>query len=264
MLMVHREEKLSELVSNWPIRIGREGSAVRERTDAVRGEWLESRSRLAGVLDSIGKKWGSPNSKVTASLLIKAYALIPFAMRCISFADLCPRIDFSRLSLSVKEQWLEFELEDETADAFETGNRDAWRAERVAALFKDHLTVLIRRLQETTRIPADVLWAHVAFNLDYWYGVWQEQVPPGERRDILLGDREFLFREASPELFGWHVNPLNIRFREMDIPDCPGATIRVRSKCCLYYRLPGKLPCYTCPKLTDEGRSERWRETMKR
>lgn len=34
-------------------------------------------------------------------------------------------------------------------------------------------------------------------------------------------------------------------------------TSRVRNTCCLYYKL-GNGPCFTCPRLTDEERLERW------
>lgn len=116
-------------------------------------------------------------------------------------------------------------------------------ASRYHALLHHHLTPLIRRLSDTTRVPARLLWGNAARRLE---GVFREAGELCRQEPLLLSrlraDEQFLLHQRR-----WPPAQKNPLYAPPRIVAYQGNAITLHRQCCLYYRLPDQGYCTACP-----------------
>jgi ferric iron reductase protein FhuF len=114
---------------------------------------------------------------------------------------------------------------------------------RYHALLHHHLAPLIRRLSDTARVPARLLWGNVARRLE---GVLRDACELCQQQPLLLSrlraDEQFLLHQR-----GWPPAQKNPLYAPPRIVEHQGDIITLHRQCCLYYRLPDQGYCTACP-----------------
>lgn len=230
---------------------------------------LENDERLLSFLGAFGESVQSPALQVTGSLFVKRYGLFVCGamhcyMRCREAVDLSPE----RVQFVWSANGLQFAVESAEEPEFLRGLTDdaESRTRYFDHVFADQACRVLRRVAQVTRINEGTLWGNLSYGLAYWKNEWLQEaaLSDAERGRIEDDFRELLVSFRLQRFPHLQANPLTTAFRSVSNPHAPGKPIMVRSKCCLNYCLPGgDRYCYTCPRITDEKRIDKYIEAHK-
>ncbi len=253
---MNRELNVSALQSKFRIAIGTEATAPLRFPIAG----LLNKEEGKKFLREVGSHIQSPSYVVTASLFFKrSLALISGGLYAMSLHSVELNISLSNVTLCGEDSWKlpGFFLREAGGWRPNPGDRDRWREQVVERMFQDTVKPLISALAAHTGIHTNVLWAHAAYIVHYYYDEWMRHAETDELRAQIAGDFQFLTRDAEPRLFGVrNRNPLQVEHTVIQHPNDANHPIRIRKQCCFQYRLPGGKCCYTCPMLNEEKRIE--------
>ncbi|QDI92531.1 ferric iron reductase [Salicibibacter halophilus] len=189
----------------------------------------------------------APNKKVAASLFMKQYARSVVASTLHSIGSYNCALSLpthacmfsNERKLCVQEGSCRFQ-------AWEQGEREAWRESLLRELFSYHITPLIGVLRNTSRVSVHILWENVAVRVNSVYRKALAAETCQERKKQLSSDFYYL-QDAEGDLFQWDQNPISPYLKS---PPDSSAT-HYRQTCCLYHRLKedpeGIQFCNNCP-----------------
>ncbi|OXM84185.1 IucA/IucC family C-terminal-domain containing protein [Paenibacillus rigui] len=224
---------------------------------------LQQDAALLAMLGRFAESVQSPALQVTGSLFIKRYALlIAGALHGFIRNQVALDVSLDRMKLVWKEPVLQFVVESEEQPACVIGIEDEKerRSSYFRHLFADQVVPMLSRVSQVTKIDEDTLWGTVSYSLAYWKEQWlNSELTAGERAHIETCFAELMDADGKTQFAGKDMNPLTAAFRRVNNP-WDDKTVLVRSKCCLFYCLPGKKEghCYTCPKISDELRLDKY------
>ncbi|MFB7812740.1 hypothetical protein NBRC13296_20080 [Paenibacillus chitinolyticus] len=144
-------------------------------------------------------------------------------------------------------------------------SREERRAHLVGSLFDSYMKPVFQRLRELTGIDKHSQWSYAALTLQRSYDNWMDKASTEELKYLLREDYEYVVGGSDPAWFERSGvrdrHPLDLPFKF--VPDVynEGKTVRMKYRCCLYYKLTGTY-CYTCPAITEEHRSRRAEEII--
>lgn len=121
----------------------------------------------------------------------------------------------------------------------------AWRR-----LFGEHLAPVFDTLEQAAGISRGILWNSVG-NYCVWFF---DELAKDATALHAQEDRAALLEAVElPGVTG--PNPLRdpVRYECLDEPGLP-PRVQVRRTCCLKDRIPGKPPCYSCPRISRDER----------
>ncbi|MDF2903459.1 MAG: ferric iron reductase [Bacillus sp. (in: firmicutes)] len=215
----------------------------------------EDDKRLVKYLQNIKQEVGSPNDKVAASIFIKRYAYLA-VIYLFSMTAWNKRLNISIPNITIVSArrdglWLPcLYLKDLSFKEANRMNREDWRRESVAELFRDHFFPLINCLVKTTKISKIILWENIAIYIFWLYESVLSKNKDSMVRDQAQKDLEFILNDASGTLFGDnHQNPLTKYYSKPVLNAELNREIRLRKTCCSSYQLEvyPKM-CKTCPR----------------
>ncbi|AZD02521.1 IucA/IucC family C-terminal-domain containing protein [Pseudomonas chlororaphis] len=240
-------------VLSGPLRL--KPMAQRDRQRSLSARALLDDDTCITLLDQLGPVIGSPTRAITASLLAKRFSFLATGA-CLYAMSVCDQ----GLLLSLDDCVIEYghddglwtssmPLADRPPQAYAAGERDAWRAAIVEALFAGLLAPLWQTFNRVSGISRRILWENTAVRV---YSLYEKRM--GKVEDPLIrlrheADFDWLLQEAAPALFGLDYNPLR-HFRRPPTQLEEGKSIRFRRTCCFYYEAtePAEY-CSTCPLL---------------
>jgi len=240
-------------VLSGPLRL--KPMVQRDRQRSLSARALLDDETCIALLDQLGPVIGSPTRAITASLLAKRFSFLATGA-CLYAMSVCDQ----GLLLSLDDCVIEYghddglwtssmPLADRPPQAYAAGERDAWRAAIVEALFAGLLAPLWQTFNRVSGISRRILWENTAVRV---YSLYEKRM--GKVEDPLIrlrheADFDWLLQEAAPALFGLDYNPLR-HFRRPPTQLEEGKSIRFRRTCCFYYEAtkPAEY-CSTCPLL---------------
>jgi ferric iron reductase protein FhuF len=220
-------------------------------------------ARFGCFINEYAKAIASPKLSVTGSLFVKRYStLMVGAMYGFIHYDYGIDLSVHNVCLVLKDQNVYYRLmkTDEPEGLALVRDRSDKREQYVGHVLTENITPVFEHIIRHTGIDAATLWATLSYSLAYWKGVWVRNAKFPVLQEQIEEDYRYLVREARPEWFGaTSRNPLIDNFHGIDDPIHAGQPILLRHKCCLNYCLPGDdRYCYTCPRITDERRIEKY------
>jgi siderophore-iron reductase FhuF len=221
---------------------------------------LLDKEKGKAFLREVGADLQSPSLIVTASIFFKRFlALLSGALFSMTHHSYPLNVSLHNVRLVAEKDWKMpgFFLKTAEMPIVSGADRAAWREQVVRHIFRDTMKPLINALASYTRINPNILWAHAAYIVHYYYELWISEASTEEQRGRIEADFRYLVDVAEPAIFGLRdKNPLNTSFSIVPHPTDERHIIRIRKQCCLAYRLPGGKCCYTCPRLNEEERIE--------
>lgn len=201
---------------------------------SIRADRLLHKTVLRGYLETLQLKLGAPNMTVTASLLMKRYSFAAvialYAMSAWNKRIALPLHSVHLETDDKMEQWLPAFRIDPLVCQGADADREAWRKETVEALYKEHLSPLIARLQATASISPLVLWENVAIYIFWLYDTLRTDQALAPVRGRLDADLRHVIEAMNLGRF-WIKRKNEGR----------------RMTCCLYYKTAACKHCQTCP-----------------
>jgi ferric iron reductase protein FhuF len=196
----------------------------------------------------------SAKHQVTGSLWVKRYSsLAAGCLYAFSHADYALDITPSSVRVTLTEKGLlQFDLLENGEPGFpeSTLSRERKRELYYQHIFMDHIGPLFQEVQRLTAIDMGTLWSTLSYLLAYWVRIWKKVASSETLRARIQEDYEALLEQ---------VEALSAQFRTVSSPLAKEEPILIRNKCCLNYCLPGEdRYCYTCPRITDERRMEKY------
>ncbi|WP_284639238.1 IucA/IucC family C-terminal-domain containing protein [Paenibacillus silviterrae] len=204
---------------------------------------------LEELMQAFAEQAAAPCGKVTGSLWVKRYcSLIAGAFYAFSRWDALLNLSFTHLSVSLNGSGLQFTLP-EGCLTYE-GSHEEKRDYFIRHVFYEHTEPLFARVSELMGIDRPTLWATLSYLLAYYMEA------PSHREE----DPELQARIQDDYLFiADKVEEISVDFRAVPSPIDANERILIRSKCCWSFCLPGEdRYCYTCPRITDERRMEKY------
>ncbi|WP_421848103.1 IucA/IucC family C-terminal-domain containing protein [Marinomonas sp.] len=209
------------------------------------------------TLQKIMPELGSPNLKVTASLVMKRIAFLTLAPVLYAMSGFDKGLDAS-IENSVFEYPLENKMwlskmplkttEVSVWKGSDQEDRNAWRDEILSKVFSGHLTLLVEQFYRLTKVSRRVLWENVAVRV---FSIYEQRILPSiaeEKRVVAEADYVYLLDKTSTQLFGLEENPLTLFYREKQLTALSENPIRLRRTCCFYYQATEPpVYCGSCP-----------------
>jgi ferric iron reductase protein FhuF len=207
----------------------------------------------------------SPKPSVTGSLFIKRYStLIVGALYGFTFSSYGMDLTRSNISLVLDGQSIAYHIwrREEPEVLHHVCNREKKRERYIRHMLEDNVTPIFQQMVRQCGIDSATLWSTLSYLLAYWKNSWLQDAALSWNYRRIEEDYAYLVQKAEPEWFGESSgNPLSASFLSVDDPLYPGKSIWLRRKCCLNYCLPGgDRYCYTCPRISDKRRIEKYRE----
>jgi len=253
---MYADWNVSKLESSFRVRIAAQPESSLQFPAAA----LLHKEEGKRFLREAGNQMGSPSYVVTASLFFKRFlSLLSAALYCMSVRSVELNASLPNVTISGETDWKLpcFYLKEAGGWRPVPGERDSWRTQVTERLFRDTIRPLISALASASGIHANVLWAHAAYIVHYYYDEWLREAETEELRQQIADDFRFLTKEADPKWFGRKDgNPLDVSHTVIPHPNDSAHPIRIRKQCCFQYRLSGGKCCYTCPMLNEEKRME--------
>lgn len=209
---------------------------------------------LEESLASLAEHMQSPHQRVTGSLWVKRYcSLFAGALYAFSHSDYALDVTMSHVRVTMNGKGLlQFELlhADEPVLSDATLSRERKRELYYQKVVNEHMRPLFQEVNRLTGIDEATLWSTLSYLLAYWVPRWQEETSSTLLRERIREDYEFLTES---------VESITSHFRSVASPLPQEEPILIRNKCCLNYCLPGEdRYCYTCPRITDERRMDKY------
>ncbi|MHB2247999.1 IucA/IucC family C-terminal-domain containing protein [Pseudomonas fitomaticsae] len=238
-------------VLSGPLRL--KPMAEHDRLRSVRATALLDEEVCVQLLDRLGPVISSPTRAITASLLAKRFSFLATGA-CLYAMSVCDQ----GLMLSLEDCVIEYghdeglwtssmPMPERAPTRYDAGEREAWRAEVVTALFAGVLAPLWQMFNRVSGISRRILWENTAVRVYSLYEKRMSKVQDPQIRQRQEADFHWLLNEAPPELFGLDYNPLT-HFRRPPTPMEEGGSVRFRRTCCFYYRACDPVEyCSTCP-----------------
>jgi len=208
---------------------------------------------LLAYLKQAGTVIGSSNSKVTASLFIKRYAFLA-AISLYAMTVLNKKINLSCHTISLQTEegdrsWLPRFYFPQLCVEVASTDRERFREEVIKDVFLNHISAMITQISNVTQQSKRILWENVAIYLFWLYEKVLTKINDNEIVKRAYEDYDYLINEAPGSLFGdIRENPLKKFYDNKKYVDGNKDEIRIRTTCCLYYRLEGSPKrCNTCP-----------------
>ena len=208
------------------------------------------------LLDALGPVIGSPTRAITASLLGKRLSFLATGA-CLYAMSVYDK----GLLLSLDNAVIEYGHDDglwtsslplahSLPSTYGPGEREAWRAAVVQALFAGLLKPLWQTFNRVTGVSRRILWENSAVRVYSLYEKRMAKIDEPSVRERCEADFTWLLAEAQPSLFGLDYNPLSHFRRPPTLVDEGQRSIRFRRTCCFYYLAtePAEY-CSTCPLL---------------
>jgi len=242
----------------WVVLVGPLRLRVLPEHDAARAvspRVLLQEQPCRALLSELGPVIGSPTPAITASLLVKRFAFLATGA-CLYAMSVCDK----GLRLSLDNCLLEYghddglwtscmPVADQTPCVYPRGERAAWRAAVVQALFAGLLAPLLESLHQASGVSRRILWDNTAARVYSLYEKRMANHSDPRVRARVESDFEWLLTQAPPALFGLRYNPLQ-HFRRAPTALADGRCIRFRRTCCFYYQASNPVEyCAACPLL---------------
>lgn len=215
------------------------------------------------TLQKIRPALGSPNMRVTASLVIKRVAFLTLAPALYALSCFDKGLDMS-LGNSVFEYSLENKLWlskmplKNTDTLIWREDRHHWRETVLTQVFAGHLTLLVERFHTLTKVPKRILWENIAVRV---FSIYERRILPGipeEIRAQVNEDYAFIVDRKNRAIFGLSENPLAAFHTEQRNTRLSNDPVRIRRTCCYYYKAtePSQY-CSTCPLLLQKMKKDK-------
>ncbi|WP_191090800.1 IucA/IucC family C-terminal-domain containing protein [Niallia endozanthoxylica] len=209
---------------------------------------------LLKYLEWAGTYIGSPDVKVTASLFVKRYAILAvISLYAMTAWNKKINMSFQNISLQTQEGdkiWLpQFYFHQMSVETFCT-ERERFREEVIKDVFTNHMYVMISQISKVTKQSKQIFWENISIYLFWLYETAFTKIDDIEIEKRANEDYHYLINEAPGSLFGdCRENPLKKFYDNKKYEDQNGVEIRIRTTCCLNYRLEGPaIYCNTCPR----------------
>lgn len=151
-----------------------------------------------------------------------------------------------------------------TAQGLKVPDEDREHVSRrsIEEFYGDLVRPLLEGWAAAAGLKAGMMWGFVATTLYYYRKAWLEEEKTAQQSERLDMDLDILYNKIDPQVFGRSKNPINIKFRMIDDPRTPGATIPMKASCCLAYKTADHGYCYTCPRMKESEREARRQEMI--
>lgn len=223
-----------------------------------------------GLLEMIGHYkdvYKTEHFRAIGATLSSYLSLIPAAfLHAMSHHNIALPLDLSSTSIQYDQESFYLQLQGSPFTfAGPELSREEWRAQLVGGLFDSYMKPVFQRLRELTGIDKNSQWSYAALTLQRSYDNWMDKASAEELKHLLREDFEYVVGVSDPAWFECSGirdrHPLDLPFKF--VPDVynEGKTVRMKYRCCLYYKLTGTY-CYTCPAITEEHRSRRAEEII--
>ncbi len=207
------------------------------------------------LLAELGPVIGSPNTAITASLLVKRFAFLATGA-CLYALSACDKgllltLDNCALEYSHdRKVWTSsMPVAEQIPVEYSAGERAAWRESVVRALFAGLLAPLLESLHQVSGISRRILWDNIAARVYSLYEKRMAKINDPQIQQRIQTDFQWLLTKAEPALFGLNYNPLAHFRRPLTLLE-DGRSIRFRRTCCFYYQASDPVEyCAACPLL---------------
>lgn len=134
-------------------------------------------------------------------------------------------------------------------------DREQWLGEG----YRQIISPVFESIAQVTGLALTQVWGQIPDRVEYYILEFMKLSGSEEAQLRIQDDYSFLREELAPTWFGLKRNPFQVKRKEMESPYEPGTTIKMKSTCCLAYRVDnGKYGyCYACPKMTKEERAHK-------
>ncbi|MGC8509284.1 MAG: IucA/IucC family C-terminal-domain containing protein [Acidimicrobiales bacterium] len=266
-------DALAEVANEWPyLRAAVEPTdEFAHEGDDLDGRWLsgarlvDDPDWLAYVMDDCGRRLGSDDPTVAASLFVQnyAYRIVTLALACAMAAGVLPASSAAATAVVVRNgrpttvgylapvvTVLAPDAASATHAWSDDGVRDAALAQLLDSAVAHHLAPLVANVRQCRRVGEPLLWGNVASSaavgfrtMEGRYGSWVRDVADrffALAPAPLQGRGSFLALESGGRR-GWYWE---------------------RRSCCLYDRLPGAIRCADCSRTPSAARREAYRAQL--
>lgn len=163
---------------------------------------------------------------------------------------LIPETGYTRLGFQLTLA----ELEQAPRDAAE---RAAWRETVFIGFYSRTVRPLIECLAEASGLNAGLLWGQLPTALQNHRERFHAAFKENQLALQQYGEDEHFVRNGlDAEWFGRSRNPLRVKVRWIDHPLEEGKRLAIKNVCCMQYLRHGRSYCYTCPRISQQERSE--------
>ena len=233
------------------------GEPVRDDAWVGCGDLLASPHWLAETTRDTGRRLGTNDPVVAASLFVQnyAYRVFTLAVACVTVAGVLPDSSPATMAVSMRRgrpsslAYLDARVA--TVDPAALRVDPALGEDVVDALLEvvaTHLSALVESVRETTRVGQRLLWGNIASSCAVAFRTLEGVLGPWVRP---LGES---FLERSPTSMRGLGSYLLVE------RDTQHGWFFERTTCCLYDRLPGAVRCADCSRTPrDERRDAYWR-----
>jgi len=174
------------------------------------------------------------------------------------------RLDLSPANLNIQIDCgngypqLLFVLKSATELAWPTGERTEWQRNSMEQFYRS-LQPIMSAISAVTGLPLSQLWGQIPLGAEYYVNLLSGLFDEEQHREHLLEAYGALTKHIDCSYFGLKRNPFDVKEIWLDDPYKLGEQTRMKPTCCLAY-LTGDGYCYTCPKLSNQDRQERYQE----
>ena len=156
---------------------------------------------------------------------------------------------------------LSFKLREMTEIAIPDADGEEWFRQSLDRYIREQLAPAVRSVAESCGLKGELIWGQYGARFAYYMKHVAENEANDDIRERFAAAARIL-KELPPEAFGRRRNPFVHTPRYIDSPYKPGATMMLRSSCCMWYCKEDGVKCYNCPKLTSAERDARRVEIM--
>ena len=239
--------------------------------DDLDGRWLSSAQLvddpdwLGHVMDDCGRRLGSDDPTVAASLFVQnyAYRIVTLALACAMTSGVLPESTAAATAVVVRQGrpttvgYLTPVVTVLSPDAasvahawHDNGVRDATLSQLLDDAVAHHLAPLVATVRRSRRVGEPLLWGNVASSTAVAFRTMEGRYGPW-------------VRDVADRFFALAPTPLRGRgsFLALEFGDRRG-WFWERRTCCLYDRLPGAIRCADCSRTPSAVRREAYRTQL--
>ncbi len=214
---------------------------------AFAAEYLLEEENMLAFIKEAGKKIGSQEERVTASLFFKRYVFCCLTSSLYALSIRNKQFDMRVQNVIIideqeKHSWLpSFSLQNIEGLSM-AGDREKWRSSVIEMLFAQNISIMLDHLASYTKASRAMLWENALIYIAWLYNAWQSEDHPAPLKKQLEEDYRFIVQQAEGFHFGASSNPFLKSSRKYEEQE-----MKKRQTCCLYYRTDGGTCCKTCP-----------------
>ncbi|WP_419875420.1 hypothetical protein [Candidatus Pristimantibacillus sp. PTI5] len=214
------------------------------------------------LIDTYGLLIKTEERSAAAAFFMSWYAGICSAMQHMLFRGDELLLDLSLSNVTVQlyagdhYPLFSFKINEQRFRKIPITGGDAWRKKTLDSFYRENITPLIVTLSRLVQMSAIPLWGQIVNAL---YSQMEEELGDAsdeKSRKMIVYPFQMLKWGIDASAFGLRKNPFDIKLRYIEHPTIPEKKIRLKTACCLAYRLNTEFDyCYECPRLNEKDRA---------